>query len=145
MADRSNLPGMQLNATLPERFRALDLQRAHRGPLSAQRGPDVKLNADIRAYVQAAEAMPSSKAGRWLKQPEVPTSAEISTVNEGDIAFIPNKVDRPWKAEGKYLEAHYGLLREDAVSPLRDAVAEFRRNPTMMEGDKGVAIYEKVE
>ncbi|KAL4763795.1 putative DEAD box helicase involved in nonsense mediated decay [Aspergillus foveolatus] len=42
-----------------------------------------------------------------------------------------------------YLKAHYELLREDAVAPLRDAVAIFRSDPDMSD-DIYLAVYEKV-
>ncbi|KAI9872611.1 MAG: hypothetical protein M1823_008128, partial [Watsoniomyces obsoletus] len=46
-------------------------------------------------------------------------------------------------AKDKYLKAHYELHREDAVSPLRDAVDKFRKDPDMSD-DKSLHIYEKV-
>ena len=86
-----------------------------------------------------------SSANRWLRQPEVPTSAEILLAGDDDVVLPANKIDGPWKSKDKYLKAHYNLLREDAVSPLRDAVEIFRQDPDMMESDsKIVSIYEKV-
>lgn len=86
-----------------------------------------------------------SSASRWLCQPEVPTSAEILLTEDSEIMLPANKIDEAWKNKDKYLKAHYNLLREDAVSPLRDAVELFRRTPEMMENDSTVvSIYEKV-
>ena len=86
-----------------------------------------------------------SSANRWLRQPEVPTSAEILLAGDDDVVLPANKIDGPWKSKDKYLKAHYNLLREDAVSPLRDAVEIFRQDPDMMESDsKIVSIHEKV-
>jgi helicase required for RNAi-mediated heterochromatin assembly 1 len=82
---------------------------------------------------------------RWLCQPEVPTSAEVLIAGDDDVTLPANKIDGAWKSKDKYLKAHYSLLREDAVSPLRDAVEHFRRTPDMMENEtKVVSIYEKV-
>jgi helicase required for RNAi-mediated heterochromatin assembly 1 len=112
---------------------------------SSSRAPDIKLNVDIRAYARAADDITKSSSSRWLCQPEVPTSAEILPAGDDDVVLPANKIDGPWKSKDKYLKAHYNLLREDAVSPLRDAVETFRQNPDMMESDhKGVSIYEKV-
>jgi helicase required for RNAi-mediated heterochromatin assembly 1 len=112
---------------------------------SSPRAPDIKLNVGIRAYAHAADDIMKSSPSRWLCQPEVPTSAEILLAGDDDVVLPANKIDGPWKSKDKYLKAHYNLLREDAVSPLRDAVEIFRQNPDMMESDsKVVAIYEKV-
>ena len=48
--------------------------------------------------------------------------------------------------EDTYLGAHYELLREDAVRPLREAVGRVRTTPTAAEDAFGdaVGIYEKV-
>jgi helicase required for RNAi-mediated heterochromatin assembly 1 len=116
------------------------------GPASlSSRASDIKLNVGIREYVRVADEAMKSPSSRWLSQPEIPTSAEILPAGDDDIAVPENKIDGPWKSKDRYLKAHYNLLREDAVSPLRDAVEIFRRNPDMMEGDsKVVSIYEKV-
>jgi helicase required for RNAi-mediated heterochromatin assembly 1 len=112
---------------------------------SSSRPSDIKLNVGIRAYAHAADNIMKSSASRWLRQPEVPTSAEILLAGDDDVVLPANKIDGPWKSKDKYLKAHYNLLREDAVSPLRDAVEIFRQNPDMMESDsKVVSIYEKV-
>jgi len=135
----------EVNAHLPERFRhgaRLNLLNSSSSP---SRTPDAKLNADIRAYMHAAEDIMRSASSPWLCQPEVPTSAEILLGGDEEVILTANKIDAAWKSKEKYLKAHYSLLREDAVSPLRDAVELFRRTPDMMENDnKVVSIYEKV-
>ena len=75
----------------------------------------------------------------------MPTSAEILLPGNDEVILPANKIDGAWKSKDRYLKAHYSLLREDAVSPLRDAVDLFRRTPDMMENDsRVVSIYEKV-
>ena len=75
----------------------------------------------------------------------MPTSAEILLHANDEVMLPANRIDGPWKSKDKYLKAHYSLLREDAVSPLRDAVDQFRRSPEMTENDnKVVSIYERV-
>jgi helicase required for RNAi-mediated heterochromatin assembly 1 len=135
----------EINAHLPERFRG-GARPTPMNPISSSpRAPDIKLNVGIRAYAHAADDIMKSSPSRWLCQPEVPTSAEILLAGDDDVVLPANKIDGPWKSKDKYLKAHYNLLREDAVSPLRDSVEIFRQNPDMMESDsKVVAIYEKV-
>ncbi len=45
-----------------------------------------------------------------------------------------------------YLSAHYELLREDAIRPLREAVQQVRVTPQAKEDafDTSIGIYEKV-
>mgnify|MGYP001086526793 CR=1 FL=1 len=110
-------------------------------------GPPVPVNEDIRGYFYVNdEASTDSEA--WIMKPEIPTPEEVMGVdvlNDGDdsIHLAPNVVCGPWLSKEAYLRAHYELLREDAVAPLRDAVAYVREDPQMM--DSGSAsVYEKV-
>ncbi|RDK39409.1 ATP binding protein [Aspergillus phoenicis ATCC 13157] len=102
------------------------------------------VNKDVREYL----AQPSTDyAEEWLKRPEIPSADEIlgnSGTGEDDyIELTPNKTEGPWKSSDEYLKAHYELLREDAVAPLRDAVAYVRDDPQMTDS-KLVSIYDKV-
>lgn len=54
-----------------------------------------------------------------------------------------NKIDRAWSKPISYLKTHYTLLREDAVTPLREAVQKFRKDPQRMD-DNDLRIYEQV-
>jgi helicase required for RNAi-mediated heterochromatin assembly 1 len=113
--------------------------------LSPSSTPNIKLNVGIRAYARAADDIMKASSSRWFCQPEVPTSAEVLLPGDGEVKIPANKIDGAWKSKDKYLKAHYNLLREDAVSPLRDAVELFRRTPEMMENEsKVISIYEKV-
>ncbi|KAI9832987.1 MAG: hypothetical protein M1826_000766 [Phylliscum demangeonii] len=61
-----------------------------------------------------------------------------------DAIDIPvNIIHGPWASRADYLRAHYELLREDAIAPLRDAVAAVRETPEMEDG-KAASIYDKV-
>ena len=102
----------------------------------------------MRALVRSKDAI------SWLGKREIPSSAEILGITsddgngtgENEIGLTVNKIDSPWASKEQYLEAHYELAREDAVAPLRDAVAEVKTDPNMMERDStnNAAIYEKV-
>lgn len=104
-----------------------------------------ELNKDIRQYIHDQETEEADKPP-WLSKPELPSSDEIlGTEMENDdfVALMPNKVLGPWPSRVAYLKAHYELLREDAVAPLRDAVAYVRDDPHMMDSPL-LNIYEKV-
>lgn len=62
--------------------------------------------------------------------------------NEGMVVLRPNRISKPWESTKEYLEAHYRLLREDTVAPLRDAIAWIRTSPNMLD-KKDVFVYEK--
>ncbi|KUM65699.1 hypothetical protein ACN42_g1364 [Penicillium freii] len=81
----------------------------------------------------------------WQTKPELPSIEEIlGTDIPGDVvALIPNCISEPWTSKEKYLEAHYSLIREDSVAPLRNAVARVRSDPSMKD-TPDVSIYEKV-
>lgn len=102
---------------------------------------------------------------QWRLLPEIPSSAEImgthdyllkpgeeaKTVHiqlpEDSTEIRPglptNIIDGPWKDSASYIGAHYQLLREDALYPLRKAVANVMANPTMKD-DETLAIYTHV-
>ena len=60
--------------------------------------------------------------------------------------MTPNKPTGAWDSEEDYLRDQYALLREDAVRPLRDAVALVREYPRRKEADfsNQVGIYDRV-
>ncbi|PLB45920.1 ATP binding protein [Aspergillus steynii IBT 23096] len=106
-------------------------------------GSTVPVNLDVRAYFNQPELVEPEP---WLQKPEIPFREEILGIDDTDDEFIelaPNRVVGPWKSKSAYLKAHYELLREDAVAPLRDAVAFVRDDPNMSDSQM-VAIYEKV-
>lgn len=110
-------------------------------------GPPVSVNEDIRSYFYVNDQA-STDTEAWTTKPELPTPEEVMGVDVSDndddsIHLAPNVVCGPWRSKEAYLRTHYELLREDAVAPLRDAVAYVREDPQMM--DSGSAsIYEKV-
>lgn len=107
-------------------------------------GTPVPVNKDIRNYVYGRGGKESPEAESWASKPEIPSSDEILGLDSSeDVELLPNQITGPWPSKHSYLKAHYDLLREDAVAPLRDAVAYFREEPEMMDG-QSVSIYEKV-
>ncbi|KAE8146473.1 P-loop containing nucleoside triphosphate hydrolase protein [Aspergillus avenaceus] len=88
---------------------------------------------------------PNDDSDSWLLKPELPSPEEVLGT-ECDAKFVdlpPNQIHGPWGSEEQYLKAHYELLREDSVAPLRDAVAYVREDP-LMKDSKDVSVYEKV-
>lgn len=119
---------------------------------------------------QARTRSPNSEDGRGLADlggsgshaPGIKTDdTNISTfendpVDVGDssdyqsrlpLECLSNKVKEPWLSKMEYLRMHYQLLREEAVQPLREAVAKVRDNPEAREDQFGgdVGIYERVD
>lgn len=102
----------------------------------------------------------------WRNLPEIPCKEEICPISKSltDIADaatydrnfddyqkdptydqdLPhNIVDGPWPSREEYLGAHYQILREDAIAPLRRAVAEFKKCSSLVD-DQEVCIYKDV-
>lgn len=112
------------------------------------RPPSPKLvNEGIREYVHTAQYGVTNGSQAWRLKSEIPSSDEIMGVDvscAGDeMQLAPNVVDGPWPSKDAYLKSHYELLREDAVAPLRDAVAYVRNDRQMMDS-RDMSVYEKV-
>lgn len=101
----------------------------------------------ISDYLREVRKIGDPDPTSWLNKSEVPSSAEINDPNdEYEIELPVNKVAGQWADRQEYLKSHHLLLREDAVSPLRNAVSEVRNEPHIMEQDsqEDATIYEKV-
>ena len=85
----------------------------------------------------------------WLGRPEIPSPEELTEDGddpETEIEIPVNNIAGPWGSITEYLSAHYRLLREDAVAPLRGVVSELRVETGILEKDsqENASIYEKV-
>ena len=108
-----------------------------------------KAPASIREYFSGQNN--HDRLPTWRTMPEIPTSSEVGMLQSGKpvlepIPISPNIVEGAWEDSEQYFQSHYELLREDGVAPLRDAVAEVRAKPRMMEADSQeyAGIYENV-
>jgi helicase required for RNAi-mediated heterochromatin assembly 1 len=116
-----------------------------------------RINNDIRKYFELAKKPVT--AGAWIDKPEIPTSSEIlprekHTFQSSDQALIdigdnirPHKPEGAYENNDDYLGTKYELLREDALRPLREAVAEVRKSPFKDEAEyenKSIGIYDPV-
>jgi helicase required for RNAi-mediated heterochromatin assembly 1 len=99
----------------------------------------------------------------WRNLPEVPNKSEICPnvdplvskmveqeawndyQNEPgyEMTLPDNIIVGPWTSKEDYIGAHYQILREDAIAPLRYVVSEFRQHPNMLETND-VGIYTHV-
>lgn len=113
--------------------------------------PPAVAGAQVRKYLQLYESRSHAlvnHAETWVTTPEIPTASELCPTEEDAqsttcLDMPVNKIDGPWESKAEYLRSHYQLLREDAISSLRDAVEEVKDNPGM--SDSGTFnIYEKV-
>ncbi|TFA99058.1 Helicase required for RNAi-mediated heterochromatin assembly 1 [Trichoderma ghanense] len=79
----------------------------------------------------------------WRSAPEIVLSSALMA---DDTPLPPkNRLDIFPDSKVEYLRVHYELCRYEATEPLREAVAEFREDRKMMEGERSKAyIYTKV-
>lgn len=115
--------------------------------------------AAIRIIVDHVEKQYENVVYRepWRSLPEIPTSSEICPPQDAIDEVVPvwdeyksdplyspdlptNPVDKPWGSKLDYIGAHYQILREDAIAPLRCAVAAVRDDPDMME-NRDIYLY----
>ncbi|EFR00980.1 helicase [Nannizzia gypsea CBS 118893] len=102
----------------------------------------VQIDKEIKEYVTKADN--SGTPGTWNAKPEIPSPEEILGLDGDDVISLGvNQVYGPWPSKENYLKTHYELLREDAIAPLRDAVAYSRHDPKMSDSSQ-CCVYEKV-
>ena len=79
----------------------------------------------------------------WRSTPEM---VHASALMADNTPLPPrNRLDAFPDSKVEYLRVHYELCRYEATEPLREAVAEFREDRKMMEGERSKAyIYTKV-
>jgi helicase required for RNAi-mediated heterochromatin assembly 1 len=130
-----------MNANLAERFKGTRRTETQNTPSDQDDGPDPSLNLNVRAYVADQERIQASRDSEdWLSEPEIPTAEELCNDVTG---LLPNKIGKPYKSKERYLKIHYGLLREDAVGSLREAVLDFRQDPSTDDTTK-FSVYDQV-
>ena len=100
-------------------------------------------NMAIRKYFD--NRTDHARLAGWQTKPELPTVQEVMGTDQlgDDFTLTVNKISGPWPSTDLYLETHYNLLREDAVAPLRDAIATFCQRPGMRDNND-LVIYERV-
>ncbi|TGO36001.1 hypothetical protein BHYA_0138g00140 [Botrytis hyacinthi] len=120
-------------------------------------------NLVLREHVQKSYAR-INYVEPWRNLPEIPTSTEIlqdvswqdkdgpeqpmdyqklAEPKEFDPRLPHNNINGAWGSKEEYLGFHYQILREDAVAPLRQSVAELKRNSDMSD-TQDTSIYTDV-
>ncbi|KAL9022269.1 MAG: hypothetical protein Q9185_000511 [Variospora sp. 1 TL-2023] len=136
------------NSTIPlRRFARRRPQVGNYEQQTAQSGPTLELNIRIREYLNDVS---NPTAPAYVSHREIPSSEEISVMAndeaEEEVEVPANQVVGPWESKRKYLSDNYALLREDAVTPLRNVVSEMKAEPRVLEKNsvEHSYIYEKV-
>lgn len=135
----------EMNAYLSERFKGRTRRtNDDRDDSTTETDTALVLNPDIARYVREQDNIcQGAEPDDWLAMPEIPPLNEV-LIPDGESVVLPrNRIDQPWNKKERYLKAHYKLLREDAIAPLREAVARFRQDPLRMD-DNDTRIYEEV-
>ena len=138
---------LELNATLVEKF---SRRLRFRTKNSEDQNPPLrmKLNEDIRKYVKLQSSQSHPEA--WQNLPEFPSVEEVfdqgRKVYDQPVELEANTIVGPYFSKDSYLKKHYELLREDAISPLRDVIDEVQAAPFLLERDSrnDSQIYERV-
>ncbi|KAJ5345373.1 hypothetical protein N7452_003377 [Penicillium brevicompactum] len=102
------------------------------------------VDLEVRKYF---EPLGIGNRSEWQLRPEIPSSEEIIGADTSDDDEVPlpiNNIEGPWESKDQYLEAHYKLLREEAVGPIRDAVSVLRENPFAGDNAKDYHVYDNV-
>lgn len=138
-----------MNAHLQERFRhrrSGSKNNSHNSGRTLYNNGTFKLvhNPDIASYVHRQdEIVATAQEGDWLAQPEIPSAEEINVTGDAIVTLPANRIDRPWGKKESYLKTHYKLLREDAITGLRESVEKFKQDIHRYD-DHDMRIYDKV-
>lgn len=149
------MAGGEVSTHLAERFGRASLHHGKFVPNDniPTAGPS-HVNNDIRKYYELAKKPVTG--GAWLDKPEIPSPSEVlpktqiyaqESLIEVSDSLRPHKVEGAYESNDEYLGTTYELLREDAIRPLRKAIAEIRKDPYRNEaeyGNNSIGIYEPV-
>ncbi|CAJ2503344.1 Uu.00g107380.m01.CDS01 [Anthostomella pinea] len=99
---------------------------------------------------QCVNYEPTALPGQeWRGYPEIPTARDLNPdlTDPKQLAevqsLLPNNWREPWSEKDKYLETHYRLQREEAITMLRYSIKKYQETPRMMD-DEETCIYTKV-
>lgn len=108
-----------MNENLTERFGRGKAIRESQMPRAHTARPSTTLNLSIREYAKTAD-QPPADLSHWTGFREIPSPNEVfdqgRTEHGTELELTPNTVVGPYISKEDYLECHYKLLREDAVS-----------------------------
>lgn len=112
----------------------------------------------LAQYTRDQYSQASADSAPWQSCPEMPTAKELCDENEpwtetctedGALKVVVkgNKLEGRWPSSNNYLGAHFSMLREEAVAPLRDAVSWVKAFPHATEDAHPggtIGIYSRV-
>ncbi|KAI1635216.1 P-loop containing nucleoside triphosphate hydrolase protein [Biscogniauxia mediterranea] len=108
------------------------------------------IQRELDTIKQHVNYEPVSVSGQgWCAYPEIPTARDLNPdwddpAQRAEIThLLPNTWQRPWSDKNTYLETHYRLQREEAITMLRFSIRKFRDCPLMMD-DEETCVYTKV-
>ncbi|KAF2431430.1 P-loop containing nucleoside triphosphate hydrolase protein [Tothia fuscella] len=156
--DASSLGGedIEMNTALQERFTPGKFhKRDLRNDTMKQEVTKFRSNY-IEQYLKDS-SLPADPRS-WLAAPEFPTPEEAQDVNEpwmtvdpadGCVVMRGNQIKGARASKDEYLQAHYEMLREDTVRPLRETISWVKNNPDSREDQRqfggNMGLYEKVK
>jgi helicase required for RNAi-mediated heterochromatin assembly 1 len=149
------MAGGEVNAHLTERFSRASFHDNSLVPNDniPTAGPP-RTNNDIRKYYELAKKPVTG--GAWLDKAEIPSPSEVlpqtpqsaqESLIEISDSLRPHRVEGAYTSNEEYLGTTYDLLREDAIRPLREAIAEIQKDPYKNEAEydnNSIGIYEPV-
>ncbi|KAI7710025.1 hypothetical protein KC353_g9964 [Hortaea werneckii] len=113
-----------------KRHGAWESKEAYLGAPTSAEVLDVEGRGSSPSTSDIIEIVPNKRHGAWESKEAylgAPTSAEVlnqegsnSSSTSDIIESVPNKRYSAWESKEAYLGAHYELLREEAVKPLRE-------------------------
>ncbi|WBW74809.1 RNAi-mediated heterochromatin assembly helicase Hrr1 [Schizosaccharomyces osmophilus] len=80
------------------------------------------------------------QGNHWRTLPDIPIFQELSSAS---VDLPKNDVFGGYNNFEHYLSVHYKLLREDAISPLRESVLRYKKDPTCT-SSPSFAVYDHV-
>ncbi|KAI8631591.1 P-loop containing nucleoside triphosphate hydrolase protein [Xylariaceae sp. FL1651] len=92
---------------------------------------------------------PSGDVPEWHKYPEIPSAEDLNPDWDDPKALdkinslLPNTWQQPWPDKNTYLETHYRLQREEAITVLRHSVKKYRQDPMIVD-DEDTCVYTKI-
>ncbi|KAI1279003.1 P-loop containing nucleoside triphosphate hydrolase protein [Xylaria sp. FL0933] len=102
----------------------------------------------IQSHIKFSH-LESADIPEWRTYPEIPTSRDLNPNWEDpeDLerihSLLPNNWDHAFPDKNTYLETHYRLQREEAISLLRYSIKKYREEPNMADDDD-TCVYTKV-
>jgi hypothetical protein len=145
---------LQLNVTLAEKYRPGKHYKHELRNNMQQESTKFRSNF-IDRYLKDSSIPADSSS--WLSAPEFPTPEEVQDItaqwqtvdpSDGSIVLRGNELEHAWGSREEYLQAHFEMLREETVRPLREAVSWVLNNPDSREDQLSfggnIGIYEKV-